>query len=420
MGVAGSTIGSIAGLAGAGLAFAEGDIRGGIQSSITGVGAAAQLGASIATNAAASATAAGASAAAASATAAASALSAVASAATGIGLVMAAGIIVENIVNAALGEGPYGKTKLPFGRSKNAELRFSSADNLASQKSKFASMQGANIMKGSIANAPLDPDFFLNLSGMGGGLSANGEVQFENKFGHGGDWDDPQSPEYTAALQRAKAGDVPTLRDLLTTTNIRVGESGATGVDKDLTEIYRTKFLYALPPDQRKQVMGGRSIDETIGMKLNPKNVESMYYRHRMLNPTKDGMIRFGGVKLPENHEYQMYTVEGDGQRGMPQYKDITPDQAVISLAPNATAQLGKGQTWGQNPTMIFDKTTGKMLSQQVGENSTDKVGNLSQKFQINPEYLDEKGLGTKAKAASAKVKAAQAAKKTRSRCVAP
>lgn len=436
VGTAGGALGALTGLAGAGLGFAQGDIRSGIQGTISGLSGLAALapagatigGVSIASGAgglagtglgagllggaaaggaAGGAAAGGAAAGSAAAGAGAAAGASIAGALGAIGIAFAVGYAVENIVNAALGEGAYGKTPLPFGRNKDASQRFSSADNLASQKSKFAGMQLGNQLQGKIESAPLDKDWFLGLMSSAQSLAPNGEVQMENKYGFGGDWDDPQSPEYGAAIQRAIAGDPDTLRDIIGTTNIKTGETGVVGLNPDLTETFRTKMLYSLPPDLRKQVMAGKTIDDVVGMKLNPKNTEAMYYRYRMVGPTsRDGMIRFAGVKLPENHEYMRY----DTNHNPPSYEPISVDQAIVGLSGNAVAQLSKGQKWAQNPTLVYDKTAGKMLSQQVGENNWDPTKGLQQEFQINPEYLDE-SFGPKAKAAKAMVAKQQAAK---------
>jgi hypothetical protein len=409
IGTAGSALGAVGGLAGAGLAFANGDVRGGVQGTIGGLASAANLApvgatlggvpiASTAGGVAGTGLGAGVAAGAEGTTAAGSAAAGGATAAAGasiagalgaIGLVYAAGFAVQNIVNAILGEGEYGKSPLPFGRSQNASLRFSAADNMASQKSKFAGMMGSNQVSGAIQSSPKDPNWLLGFMNNAGGLSQHGEVQIANKFGQGGDWRTEKSPEYAAAIQRAQAGDIPTIRDIIKTTQIQTGETGATNVDPKATESFRAKLLYSYPPEMRRQI--GTNLDDVLGGPVSKDNIEAMFYRHQIMNPPgRDGMMRFGSVKLPVNHEYMSYNVNPKGG-GPPRLEPITVEQAMLGLVGNAQAQVVKGQKWGQNPTMVYDKTANKPLSQNT---QSEWQGNdLKQAFQIDPDYLESRKL---------------------------
>ena len=117
----GSALGGAAGLAGGGYALSQGDIPGGVSGLLSGGAGLAGLAPAGSTIGGVGVSSAGAYG------------SSIAGALGSLALPLIIGKIVETGVNAGLGEGPFGQTKLPFGRGN----QFSSADNLASQTSKY-------------------------------------------------------------------------------------------------------------------------------------------------------------------------------------------------------------------------------------------------------------------------------------------
>ncbi len=176
--------------------------------------------------------------------------SSLAGAAGALGIPFAIGSAVENIVNAAFGQGAYAKTKLPFNRNAN----FSSADNLASQTSQFIGLRGANQVRATIDKATT-PDQLWALAMAGPALAPNGEVQFYHpSYGTGGKSTDPTAPAYASALLKARAGDPAALRAFLSGVTIQSGESGATPDNFTLTDAFRRKLVSLLPADVRAQL----------------------------------------------------------------------------------------------------------------------------------------------------------------------
>ena len=157
---------------------------------------------------------------------------------------MLVGSVVENLVNFGLGEGAYGQTKLPFGRGN----RFSSADNLASQTSRYVGYQLEGSVLGAIKEAT-NPVQLLELAGQGANLAPHGEAQiYHPTLGWSGDWDDPASPAFMQALQTMiQTGDPDLLRDFIGGVTIKTGEGGATSDNWLLTDWYRRKLVSLLP-----------------------------------------------------------------------------------------------------------------------------------------------------------------------------
>ena len=241
------------GLGGAGLNLARGNIPGGVQNLITGAGTVANLFPASATLAGVPVSAAGGAATGGlAATEAGIGLgggapltgASLAGAAGALAIPFVVGQAVETIVNAGLGEGMFGPTSLPFGRGNN----FSSADNLASQMSKFASLQGENQVREAVQKAT-SPTDLLALALGGPNLSAHGEIQFFHpEFGFGGDWDDPMAPSYNEAVQRiARTGDPELLRRFIGGIVIQTGETGMPAPSYLLTDWYRRKLVSLLP-----------------------------------------------------------------------------------------------------------------------------------------------------------------------------
>ena len=161
---------------------------------------------------------------------------------------------VENIVNAALGEGAYGQTPLPFTGRGVGNNWLSSADNAASQISAMTGLKGATQLQGVIQSAT-DPGQLLGLALAGPGLSPHGEVQFYMvgpngetlSGGKGGVQQTPTNAAYEALVRRAAQNDPQALRDFISRVRIQSGESGAAKDDYLLTDWYRRKLVSLLP-----------------------------------------------------------------------------------------------------------------------------------------------------------------------------
>ena len=161
-----------------------------------------------------------------------------------LGIPAFVGKAVETIVNAGLGEGAFGKTPLPFGRGN----RFSSADNLASQLSKFISLQGENAVLDFVQKAE-DPVKLLALALGGAKLAPHGEIQFSHPvFGFGGDWRTPASPSWERVIRDIVArDDADLLRQFIAGVQVRSGETGIAEPNYLLTDWYRRKLVSLLP-----------------------------------------------------------------------------------------------------------------------------------------------------------------------------
>ena len=254
---------AVTGLGSAGLNLARGNIPGGVQNLITGAGTVANLFPVGATLAGVPVSAAGG-----------AAMGGAAAAEAGIGLgggaplpgaslagaagalaiPLVVGQAVENIVNAALGEGAFGQTPLPFTGRGVGNNWLSSADNRASQISAMTGLQGAIGRQGAIEKAT-DPGQLLGLALEGPGLSPHGELQFYMlgprgetlSGGKGGVQQTPTNAAYDALVRRAAQNDPQALREFISRVRIQSGESGAARDDYVLTDWYRRKLVSLLP-----------------------------------------------------------------------------------------------------------------------------------------------------------------------------
>lgn len=89
------------------------------------------------------------------------------------------------------------------------------------------------------------------------------------------------------------------------------------------------------------------------------------------IGSSADGFLRVGQAKMPLNHHYQMYNV----YTSPPSYDNISPLQAVLSVARGALLGLS-----GANPTLVYDRTSGKSMS---------VYDEARGGYMVNPEYLD-------------------------------
>jgi crotonobetainyl-CoA:carnitine CoA-transferase CaiB-like acyl-CoA transferase len=70
-----------------------------------------------------------------------------------------------------------------------------------------------------------------------------GQVQFwHERYGHGGDWDDPTDARFREIVARAASGDMNALRDFISGIHVKTGPGGATADNFALTDYYRREL----------------------------------------------------------------------------------------------------------------------------------------------------------------------------------
>lgn len=222
LGTAGGAIGSLAGLAGAGLSAAEGQWVQAIISALQGgLGAAGVLAPGAMSAAAASA----------AASAAAGSSAAASGASMAPALAGAAGLMAVPLALPALGALLH-----PF---------FDEWDQLSlrerhERRNNDATIRLSDLLGGAIPAAD-NLGGLLALSGIGPSFG-QGQVQFvHDKFGFGGDYDDPMSPEFEGAMQAA-LNDPKALRDFISGISIKTGPTGQTNLNEAMTDLYRREL----------------------------------------------------------------------------------------------------------------------------------------------------------------------------------
>lgn len=220
--------------------------------------------------------------------------------------------------NATLGGEEHGKTPLSFGRTFNPAYGFSPAQNLASQTSKHTGIVGANQLLDAIqqSSGPMD---LLHMATMNAALAPHGEIQFSHdRYGFGGDRDDPMSPEYLKAALGTQTGNPNAIFDWISGINISTGEGGVTRPNYLLTDWYRRKFVSSLSPDLQRQVLAIGDPFQPMPEDYSPEN-----YRKTLMGYAK--IAQMSGQQTPFG------SIEYAGLRLCPLLRDLSELNAIRS-----------------------------------------------------------------------------------------
>ena len=260
------------------------------------------------------------------------------------------GFAVEELVNLGLGEYQQGDISKAIMKAKQTAL-FQYGNQAQEEALKSA------------------PDFNATLRALSAGPpGTSGQVQFgvgneyagETLVGQAGT---TQTPGWESTLQRISDPTViaqhPDLvASFIQNLWVQTGPSGAAAFNPGATRNYQTFLLSKLPytPEwnaARQKILNAEIVDprDTAAREAALAAVPDL---------PADQYLRVGQAKLDTTHQYAFYNV----WHVPPDVEPMPTEQAAMQLAQSYASYGSSARP--QNPTLVMDLTTGKMLSQPV------------------------------------------------------